>query len=82
MHQLWPDSFKETVRTFLLANNRAGGSVRSSRRKPADRPLPALPADVLTRVIELAAAPMTVWSQLPFMLRMRANQDHANRNRA
>jgi hypothetical protein len=59
-HHRWPDSFKAAARVVLLAGGRTGGSGRGVRHAPAAS-LATLPADVLLRIVQLAAAPMSAW---------------------
>ena len=69
-HHHWPDAFKAAARTLLLTASSTAGSTgdswacgscagRGERRAPAS--LAALPADVLLRILSLAAAPMSTW---------------------
>ena len=54
-HHHWPDAFKAAARTVLLTASRAAGS---SDSQPSLR---VLPAEVLLRILQLAAAPMSAW---------------------
>lgn len=63
-HRHWPDAFKAAARTLLLAGSRTVGG-RAGRRRQS-RPVRAsrfgaLPADVLLRIVQLAAEPMHAW---------------------
>ena len=65
-HCNWPDAFKAATNTLLLACCRTvgsgAGSVAASRgARPAPAGLASLPADVLLRILQLAAAPMSAW---------------------
>ena len=71
-HHHWPDAFKAAARTLLLAGSIAGlrptGRTRSGRgfgglaAAGSHTPgLGCLPREVLLRVIQLAAHPMSAW---------------------
>ena len=63
-HHHWPDAFKAAARALLLAGNGQGqGAAASKVSQPSSLAtrLPALPAEVLLRIIQLAAAPMSDW---------------------
>jgi hypothetical protein len=75
-HRHWPDAFKGAARTLLLAAGRTGGGPASGiggcgvslDARPAppggdgdNLKLAALPADVLLRILQLAAMPMSAW---------------------
>ena len=65
-HYHWPDAFKAATNTLLLAGSltlgTGTGNVAASRgARPAPAGLAALPADVLLRILQLAAAPMSAW---------------------
>ena len=72
-HHHWPDAFKAAARTVLLAGSIRGprptGRTRSGRgfEEPAGVAgshtpgLGCLPREVLPRVIQLAAHPMSAW---------------------
>jgi hypothetical protein len=59
-HRRWPDGFQAAARDVLLAGGRTGGSGRGAHHAPAAG-LAALPAEMLLRIVQLAAAPMSAW---------------------
>ena len=69
-HHHWPDAFKAAVRTFLLAGSGAGGSGSGGAERGGTRRagtggtgpgLVALPTNVLLRILQQVAAPMSAW---------------------
>jgi hypothetical protein len=69
-HHHWPDAFKAAVHTFLLAGSGAAGSGSGGAEAGGTRRagtggtgpgLVALPTDVLLRIIQQVAAPMSAW---------------------
>ena len=61
-HHHWPDGFKAVARILLLAANRGVGSAGSTAGGRSSRlPVAALPADVLLRILQQAALPMSAW---------------------
>ena len=65
-HHHWPDAFKAAARTLLLTASCTGSGDASRKgqaaplRSGAPR-LASLPADVLLRIVPLAAGPMSAW---------------------
>ena len=75
-HRRFPRSFRAVAPTLLLVAHRGGtcgtaaaeaeGAVGSEQQVPADGAagLAALPADLLHRIIGLAAYPLSAWAQM------------------
>lgn len=72
-HQAFPPTFRAAARTAVLINGTRGfGSApwqprRSPRRAPPPSPEArsvSLPAEVLQRILALAAAPLSVWLRM------------------
>jgi hypothetical protein len=57
-HHHWPGAFKATARTLLLTATREGRAAPARSGAPS---LASLPADVLPRIVQPAAGPMSAW---------------------
>jgi hypothetical protein len=68
-HRHWPTALKTAARTLLLVVNRIsrsraeglGGASEATWHSPSASCQAALPTDVLLRIIQLAAEPLSYW---------------------